>query len=481
MAEQAAHTRYVRGSNPRAATNVLMEFIEKIKEFISKYHLISSGEKILIGVSGGPDSMALLFALNSLKDEYKLQLTSCYVDHKLRKESKDEAIFVSRVSKDLDIPFVLKELNVDAIKKGKTLEEAARICRYKALEEARRESNGDKIAVAHHLDDQVETILMRILRGTSIKGLKGIPIKNGVIIRPLRNVWREEILNFCRENNIPYLIDRSNLSPVFTRNRIRLELIPLLQDYNPKVKEALLRLSSQAEEVDIFLENIEKNLLEGCTKSSCEAFIPLSLLQGLPEILRIRVVIKLLNELSPKSYMVNTKAYNMILELINKSTGRAFNLPGGGIAYRDPDGIRIISTIPSLNEYKLNIPGVTFIYEMNKRFIIDTISVENLPSKLPDSPYTFYLDFDKIKMPIFLRAPKEGDRFCPLGLDGKSKKLQDIMVDRKVPKEYRGMYPLIVDSKGDIICIPEYTISERVKITENTRRVLVISIEENER
>ncbi|MGC8889352.1 MAG: tRNA lysidine(34) synthetase TilS [bacterium] len=434
-----------------------------------------------MGISGGPDSMALLFVLNSLREDYGLQLIACYVDHKLRRESREEAIFVSRVSRDLDIPFVLKEIDIGTIKKGKTLEEAARICRYRALEEARRENYGDKIAVGHHLDDQVETVLMRIVRGTSLKGLKGIPIQNGVIIRPLRNVWREEILDFCKNNNIPYLVDRSNLSLVFTRNKVRLELIPSLSEYNPKVKDAIFRLSSQAEELDVFLDNIGEEFIRRCTKSPYGVFIPLSLLESTPSTLRRRMVMRLLNELSPKPYMINIQSYNMVLELIDKSTGKSFNLPGGSIAYRDADGIRIIRTIPFLNEYKLSVPGTTFIYEISKRFIIDTIPKEKLPTKFTDSPYTFYIDFDKIEMPIFLRAPKEGDRFYPLGLDSKSKKLQDIMVDRKVPKEYRGIYPVIADSKGDIICLPEYTISEKVKITEDTRRVLIIRIEEYRR
>jgi tRNA(Ile)-lysidine synthase len=170
----------------------------------------------------------------------------------------------------------------------------------------------------------------------------------------------------------------------------------------------------------------------------------------------------------------------MIMELAHKPTGRKFDLPGGGIVYRDANGIRIIRTLPHLATYELNVPGVTYIYEIDKRLITDITSKEKLPDKLTDLPYTFYLDFDKIEMPIFLRSPKEGERFCPLGLGGKGKKLQDIMVDRKVPREHRGRYPVIVDSIGDIICVPEYTISEKVKITETTRRVLRISIKENE-
>ena len=481
MAEQAAHTRYVRGSNPRAATNfILMTLIEKVKNFISKYHLISPEEKIIIGVSGGPDSMALLFILNSLRDEYKLQLIVCYVDHKLRKESKEEAHLVSNVSRVLGLPFILKELDINAIRKGKTLEEAARVARYGALEEARKENNGDKIAVAHHLDDQVETILMRIIRGTSIKGLKGIPVQNGYIVRPLREVWKDEILNFCKENNIPYVIDRSNLKPIFTRNKIRLELIPILQQYNIKVKEVLLRLSSHVEELDTFLNNIEEESLEKCTMSSNEVFIPIALIETLPEILKRRIIMRILVNLSPRPHMLNSQAYNMVLELAHKPTGKFFGLPGGSIAYKDTNGIRILRTLPTLTMYEPNVPGIIYIYEINKRLVIDIIPREKLPDNFTNFPYTFYLDFDKIEMPIFLRAPKEGERFCPLGLGGKSKKLQDIMVDRKVPREHRGIYSVIADSIGNIICIPGYTISEKVKITETTRRVLIISIKENE-
>lgn len=142
-----------------------MNFTEKVKEFILKYNLISPEDTVLIGVSGGPDSMALLYTLFSLMNELNFDIAVCYVDHKLRPESKDEAKFVSEVAESLKLPFTLKEINIEEFRRGRTLEESARVARYRALEEARKENNGTRIAVAHHLDDQIETILMRIVRG----------------------------------------------------------------------------------------------------------------------------------------------------------------------------------------------------------------------------------------------------------------------------------------------------------------------------
>ncbi|MBC7320040.1 tRNA lysidine(34) synthetase TilS [bacterium] len=426
--------------------------------------------------------MALLFALSSLKKELDFSMVVCYVDHKLRPESKDEAIFVSHTAQKLGLPFVLKELDIDKTRRQGSLEEIARVARYKALEEARIESNGNKIATAHHLDDQVETVIMRIIRGTSIKGLKGIPVKNGNIIRPLMCVWRREILDFCKENSISYVIDSSNLSTAFTRNKIRLELLPKLTEYNPRVKEAILRIAIQAEELDQFLSHLEEDLLEKYRVSSQEFYVPIEDIDTLPNLLKRRIFMRILTDISPKPNEIREESYKMIEYLLDGSTGQRLDLPGGAITYRDHNGIRILrEELEHLPVYELNVPGITIIDKLNKRVYIEVVEDDRyLKEKLSNNLYTFYLDFDKIKLPIYLRSPKEGERFSPLGLRGKSKKLQDIMVDRKIPREYRGLYPVIVDSSGEIICIPEYTISEKAKITNNTRKILVVRIEDYE-
>lgn len=458
-----------------------MNFIEKVKNFILSYNLISPKDTILVGVSGGPDSMALLFVLSSLMKELDFSVAVCYVDHKLRPESRDEAVFVSNIAKELNLPFILKELDLKTIKRGGSLEELARIARYKALEEARIEGNGNKIAVAHHLDDHIETVLMRIIRGTSIKGLRGIPIKNGNIIRPLRCVWREEILDFCNKNNISYVIDSSNLNTTFTRNKIRLELLPILIGYNPRIKEAILRISEQAEEFDQFLSYIEGDILERYKVSPQEFYIPIKDISIIPNLLRRRIFMKILTDISPKPGDVREESYKMIVSLLENSTGTKLNLPGGAIAYRDAEGIRILrEELGFLPIYELNVPGITIIDRLKKKIHTEIITDGRSLEKISSNLYTFYIDFDKIKLPIYLRGPKEGERFSPLGLRGKSKKLQDIMVDRKIPKEYRGLYPVIVDSSGEIICIPEYTISERVKVTEETEKILIVRIEDYE-
>lgn len=459
-----------------------MNFIEKVKDFIQRHKLISPKDTILLGVSGGPDSMALLFTLSLLKKELDFSIVVCYVDHKLRPESKDEAVFVSQIAQKLGLPFVLKELDIDKTRRQGSLEEVARVARYKALEEARIENNGNKIATAHHLDDQVETVLMRIIRGTSIKGLGGIPIRNGNIIRPLMCVWREEILDFCKENDISYVIDSSNLSTTFTRNKIRLELLPKLTEYNPRVKEAILRIAIQAEELDQFLSYLEKNLLDKYKVSNQEFYVPIGDIDTLPSLLKRRIFMKILIDISPKPNEIREESYKMIEYLIESSTGKRLDLPGGAIAYRDHNGIRILrEELEHLPIYELNVPGMTIIDKLNKKVYTEiTENSRYLKEKLSNNLYTFYLDFDKIELPIYLRGPKEGERFSPLGLRGKSKKLQDIMVDRKIPREYRGLYPVIVDSSGEIICIPEYTISEKVKITDGTRKILVLRIEDYE-
>ena len=191
---------------------------------------------------------------------------------------------------------------------------------------------------------------------------------------------------------------------------------------------------------------------------------------------------KILTDISPKPGEVREESYNMILSLLENSTGKRLDLPGGAIAYRDAKGIRLLKEEPEpLPVYELNVPGVTIIDRLKKLIYTEIVTkAEYIEGKISNNLYTFYLDFDKIKLPIYLRSPKEGERFSPLGLGGKSKKLQDIMVDRKIPKEYRNLYPVIVDSNGEIVCIPEYTISEKVKVTDETERILLVRIEDHE-
>jgi tRNA(Ile)-lysidine synthase len=222
--------------------------INKVKDTIKKYNLINKNDKILVGVSGGPDSVALLYLLNKLKKEFKLTLHIAHLDHMLRKDSYRDAEFVKRLAERLNIPSTIRQVNVKELAKKGSLEEIARNARLAFLFKVAKDVNADKIALGHNLDDQAETVLMRIIRGTGLYGLSGILPKRNIagyeIIRPLLEVKRKDIEAFLKRKAIEPCIDMSNLENIYFRNRIRNKLLPLLEkEYNKNIKEVLANMA----------------------------------------------------------------------------------------------------------------------------------------------------------------------------------------------------------------------------------------------
>ena len=223
--------------------------IEKIKHTIKKYRLIHKGDKIVIGVSGGPDSLSLLYVLNSLKKEFRLSLQVAHLDHMLRRDSPKDAEFVARIARKLNLPIATARINVKELaKEGGSLEEIARNARLGFLFKTARDFKAKKVALGHNLDDQAETVLMRILRGTGLYGLSAISPKRNIagfeVIRPLIEVSRKEVELFLKKKKIKPRIDISNLGEVYFRNKIRNRLLPLLaRDYNKNIKEILANMA----------------------------------------------------------------------------------------------------------------------------------------------------------------------------------------------------------------------------------------------
>ena len=226
----------------------------KVESIIEKYEMIYEGDRIVAGVSGGPDSMCMLHILLRLKDKYNLSIFVAHLNHQFRgKEADDDAEYVKHICEEWGIPVFIKVFDVPAYAKetGLSAEEAGREIRYKLYDEVAKKVNGEKIAVAHNMNDHIETILMNLLRGSGIEGLKGIEAVRDRIIRPLINVERDEIEEYCWMNGISPRIDKTNLQPIYGRNKIRLELIPYIKNnYNPNIMSTLYRFSDIA-----FLEN----------------------------------------------------------------------------------------------------------------------------------------------------------------------------------------------------------------------------------
>ncbi|MBC7328446.1 tRNA lysidine(34) synthetase TilS [bacterium] len=445
--------------------------------------MLSPGDRVVIAVSGGPDSICLLHLLLEISAEYNLSLFVAHLNHMLREEAIQEEEFVREVASKFSLPFYSERRDVKSLlKKGETLEEGARRVRYDFLKKACKFFTASKVALGHNADDLVETVLLNLIRGTGLKGLRGIPPlrEDGGItfIRPLINIWRWEIEGYLKERGIPFVIDRSNLSLQFTRNKIRHRVIPLLEEINPKVKEAIHRLAQIAGEIYDYVQREAGREKEKLEKKEEPSVVKLKLKDFLllHPALQKEIIRLLLLEFPGDVSGFGSEEIECILSL---QEGKAMTLPNRIQVKKENDELifrklRWIRKIPF--EIPLQVPGETFIPPMGL-FVSAEIVEGRILIKDP-SCLKVSLDMDKVRGKLVARNWREGDRMIPLGMKS-AKKLQDIFVDCKVPREERHRIPLICDEEG-IIWVVGVRLSERVKITEQTRRTLIFKAERKE-
>lgn len=457
-----------------------LQFLKRVQETIRRYGMISPGERVVLAVSGGPDSMALLYAFYWLRGELGISIHVAHLNHMFRgKESAEDAEFVERVCGELGLPATIESRDVPALIKGTGLseEEGARIVRYRFLEEVAERVGSRKVATGHTATDQAETVLMRLLRGSGLRGLSGIPpVRQGRVtfIRPLIRVSRREIEELLRSEGIPFRIDSSNLKPVYTRNRIRLELMPLLREFNPRIEEVLARVGEISAEEDEFMERIAAEKLGELSTERREGYVRLKAdeLAQLPIALRRRIVRAAVREAKGDLLNVDFDHVESILDLISSPIPSSkVDLPGLRAERRYSE--LIITSEPEARiseyEYRLPIPGEVEIPEAGLKLIAE-LHRERPPA--PKSPDVALLDYDKLSLPLLVRNRRPGDRFRPLGMKG-SKKLKDFFIDIKLPLDERDKVPILV-SGGQIVWIVGHRIDERFKVTGETKRFALI-------
>lgn len=304
--------------------------IDKVKDTIKKYGLIRKGDRIVVGVSGGPDSVALALILNDLREEFKLDLHIAHLDHMLRKDSAKDAAFVKELAGKLDIPVTIGQVNIKALAKKGSVEEIARNARLGFLFGAARKIKTKKIALGHTVDDQAETVLMRILRGTGLYGLAGILPKRNIagyeIIRPLIEVKRKEIESFLKKKKVKPRIDTSNLEDVYFRNKIRNNLLPLLEEnYSPNIKELLANMAQSAGCDYDYLLGAASRSVKGAKFS-----IPLNKLTKMHPAIRRVVIRKMISRLQGNTRRITFRHIREIEDLIlNRPANSVVDLPKG--------------------------------------------------------------------------------------------------------------------------------------------------------
>ncbi|MGI6225766.1 MAG: tRNA lysidine(34) synthetase TilS [Peptococcales bacterium] len=462
-------------------------FLRKVKTSIKKYQMLAPEDTVLVGVSGGPDSIALLHVLNLLRTEYRLSLFVVHVNHMFRgEEAKREAQFVADLAQNwgLGCSVLEKDIPKLIIDKGLSPQEAGHLVRKQVFQEIASEIGATKLALGHHADDRAETVLLHLIQGTGPEGLAGMPPKSGWLIRPLAETYKQEIINYCESNGLIYCLDPSNKKPVYLRNKIRLNLIPYLRtDFNPQIVESLLRLEDIVIEENRLLEEIVNNKFKSVLTLEEKGNITLSRDKLLNEPLAIqrRIIRQAYNLLRPEGQGLSFVHVEQVLDLCKAQEGaKKLNLPRGVIFNLSYDRMQFydlefkcLACADDFN-YSWEIPGTIRLPE--GKFL--KASYHNQKPAVGKNFYQVNLDGDRITSPLTVRQRKPGDRLRPLGLDG-TKKLKDLFIDRKIPKDERNHIP-VVCFKDEIIWLPGITINENYKVTFSTKCYLKLELVENE-
>ena len=433
-----------------------MKFKAHIRHHIEEKQLFTTNDKVLVALSGGADSVALLRVL--LEWGYECECAHCNFHLRGEESDRDEA-FVQSLCRSLDIPLYIKHFETEAYAKEKqiSIEMAARELRYAWFEELRKQIGAQVIAVAHHRDDSVETFLLNLIRGTGINGLKGISAKNGCIVRPLLTISRADILDYLDHLKQDYVTDSTNLQDEYMRNKIRLNLLPLMETMNPSIAESIQETAQKLSEVaDIYNEN-RRFSLQNTVKKGKNNEESMSIKKVLEDV----APLSLLHEwLSPKGY--NSSQIKDIHQSIKALQS----------------GKRFISTDWELLRDRENLVLKPRILE-EKVPILDMKTVEITPNFtiLKDKNIAF-LDADKVVLPLEIRKWEQGDKFVPFGMKGK-KKVSDYLTDRKFSLfEKERQY--VACSEGKIVWLVGERTDDRFKITDNTKRALIIKIQDEE-
>jgi tRNA(Ile)-lysidine synthase len=483
-----------------------VDALSSVRQAIDRHGLLAGGGTVVVGVSGGPDSLCLLHVLNRLRQVYEVDLHVAHLDHRIRgSESEEDAAFVAGLAKEWGLPVTVEACNVLQLARESKLaiEEAARQARYSFLAQVAQVVGAKKIAVGHNADDQTETIVMHWLRGAGLAGLRGMlpltelgemrleaawpdhPPLDLQLIRPLLETPRAEIETYCREHGLRPRFDCSNLDTTYFRNRLRHELIPYLESYNPNIRE-VLRRSAQVIGDDYSLLQAELERVWGAVVSSeSEGAITFDLYcwRALPTSQQRSTLREAIHRLRRSLRNINwIHIENALLALRPKPAGTQVTLPQGlmlSIGYHDftvadqgyvPEvdwPLLLVESVP------VTVPGVTELPDSGWCLEAALIEREDFSEKHLDNPdpWQAFLDCERAGLELVLRQRRSGDRFQPLGLGSHEKSLHTFMIDHKIPRSLRDFVPIVV-SPRHIVWVGGWRIDERAKITDSTERIL---------
>lgn len=436
--------------------------VGKVERYIREQNLCEKGERIVVGASGGADSTALLLCLWEMRQRWDFEITAVHVHHGLRGEEADrDAAFAEELCESRGIPFRLRTADVAdyAGREGLSLEEAGREERYRIL---REEADGGLIAVGHHREDQAETLLFHLFRGTGLRGLSGMAPRRDDIIRPLLAVSRDEIEAYLAERGQPYVTDQTNGEDTYTRNRIRHHLIPWVEkEINPRAVDHLVQLADQAREADRYLDSVAESWLTLYQERRGPGIaVPLAGLTGLDPAVGKRALMIAYSELTGSRRDLSSAHVTALWELKNHPVGSRCALPGGYEAHRDYECLYL----KKREDEPQGTPLPT---------LITRVFAREPGQKIPEKEYTKWFDYDRIDRGAVLRYRCEGDYLELAGVGHKT--VKSYMIDRKIPAKVRNFIPVLADG-SHVMWIVGYRISEAYKVTEQTRTIFEAKI-----
>ena len=414
-----------------------------IKNILKKLN-IDNNTPIVIGCSAGPDSMALL---HMTKKELNNQIIVAHINHNLRKESIDEEKYLKEYCKDNNITFESTSIIID---KNKNIENEARKKRYNFYKEILNKYNTKYLLLAHHGDDLIETILMKIDRGSNLEGYAGIKeitypnnYNNYYIIRPLLSITKEEIINYNKENNIKYFIDNSNYDTKYTRNRYRKNILPILKQENKNIHKSFYKYSKTLLEYDKYIKEETNNKITECYNNSS---IDLNIFKKYHNFIQKQILYKLLSNIyNDKPNIIKEKHIISIINIINNKTPNLItNIPNNYIALKEYNKLYIKNNDYKNNDYKIEFNNITKL---------DDWIIEKIDKSDKDGNDICRLNSKEIKFPLYIRNKKNSDTIELKG-SNKHKKVSDIFIEKKIPVSKRNKYPILIDSNNNILWIP---------------------------
>ena len=419
--------------------------MEEVYNFIRNKIDLSPGDAIVVGVSGGPDSMALLYILNEFKAKMDLKLICAHINHSKRKESDEEEAYVRKYCKDNNIIF-------ECIKITKwgddNFENEARSVRYSFFEELIYNYDAKYLMTAHHADDLIETILMRIVRGSTLKGYSGfskIVEKDGYrIVRPLITLTKDEILEFNKVNNIKYYIDASNNDDVHTRNRYRHTILPFLKKENPNVHKKFLKFSETLIENSNFIDNEANKVFNRVFQNG---ILYIDKLKELDNVIQTKIIYNILEKIYGDDLLIIGDVHvDLIFDLINSNKSNSIvHLPNSVIIIKAYNELSFSYDEETYDEYEIEISDIANLP--------DGRIIERVTETTDTSNNTIRLNSKDLKLPLYVRNRRDGDRMEVKGLNG-SKKISDIFIDKKIKANERDIWPVVLDSENNVVWLP---------------------------